>query len=446
MPSHVLVLDTAPPVLGPLVDALREVGGSDLAVEHRHGGAFDLHQLAACDLLVFDAEAGDGHAGGLDLLASIRARDTRVPIVVTAEAGTVAVAHALVEAGANDILVRGSQLPERTATLLAKMRPLLRTVLENRSLRLDVQRRFAIVGESPPVLAMVARIAKVAPIPRPVLVLGERGTGKELVAKALHDASGRSGPFVAVNCACFTDELLEAELFGHERGAFTGAHKPSLGKFELANQGTLFLDEIGHMSLPFQRKILRAVEYGTFLRVGGQAERSVSVRVVAATNADLRARMGDGTFLPDLYDRLAFEVIHVPPLRERPGDIDVLARHFFERFMSEVPAFHGKVLTEDGLEALRHYAFPGNVRELRTVIERAVYRDTTHALTAEDIGELGPPRSTTAGSFRQRVEELERALIHEAMTAAHGNGAEAARALGLAYHQLRYYLRKYPLA
>ncbi|MBK6578118.1 MAG: sigma 54-interacting transcriptional regulator [Sandaracinaceae bacterium] len=326
------------------------------------------------------------------------------------------------------------------------MRPLLRTVLENRSLRLDVQRRFAIVGESPPVLAMVARIAKVAPIPRPVLVLGERGTGKELVAKALHDASGRSGPFVAVNCACFTDELLEAELFGHERGAFTGAHKPSLGKFELANQGTLFLDEIGHMSLPFQRKILRAVEYGTFLRVGGQAERSVSVRVVAATNADLRARMGDGTFLPDLYDRLAFEVIHVPPLRERPGDIDVLARHFFERFMSEVPAFHGKVLTEDGLEALRHYAFPGNVRELRTVIERAVYRDTTHALTAEDIGELGPPRSTTAGSFRQRVEELERALIHEAMTAAHGNGAEAARALGLAYHQLRYYLRKYPLA
>ena len=194
---------------------------------------------------------------------------------------------------------------------------------------------------------MVTRIAKVAPVPRPVLVLGERGTGKELVAKALHDASSRPGPFVAVNCACFSDELLEAELFGHERGSFTGAHKASVGKFELAHHGTLFLDEIGHMSLPFQRKILRTVEYGTFLRVGGQAERRVDVRVVAATNADLRARIREGTFLPDLYDRLAFEVIDVPPLRQRPGDVELLAAHFFERFMREVPAFHGKVLTED---------------------------------------------------------------------------------------------------
>lgn len=197
---------------------------------------------------------------------------------------------------------------------------------------------------------------------------------------------------------------IEAELFGHERGAFTGAHKVSLGKFELANHGTLFLDEIGHMSLPFQRKILRTVEYGTFLRVGGHAERSVSVRVVAATNADLRARMSEGTFLPDLYDRLAFEVIDVPPLRDRPGDVDVLARHFFERFMSEVPAFHGKVLTEDGLEALRHYAFPGNVRELRTVIERACIGTprtrSPRRTSASSARPAAPPRAASAIAWR----------------------------------------------
>ena len=444
MPSQVLVLDAAPPTLEALVEALLRVGDGELSVRYHPGTTFEDEDLRGIDMVLFDAATGDGALPGLELLRAVRERDARLPVVVTAASGSVAIAAELIAAGATDLLVRGAHLDERVATLVTKMRPLVRTLLENRALKTEREQRFAIVGASEPVRQMVTRIAKVAPVPRPVLVLGERGTGKELVAKALHDASSRPGPFVAVNCACFSDELLEAELFGHERGSFTGAHKASVGKFELAHHGTLFLDEIGHMSLPFQRKILRTVEYGTFLRVGGQAERRVDVRVVAATNADLRARIREGTFLPDLYDRLAFEVIDVPPLRQRPGDVELLAAHFFERFMREVPAFHGKVLTEDALEVLRHHDFPGNVRELRTIIERAVYRDTTDALTAEDIGDLGARSTRPTSTFRVRVEELERRMVHEAMAGAGGNGAEAARTLGLAYHQLRYYLRKYP--
>jgi len=217
------------------------------------------------------------------------------------------------------------------------------------------------------------------------------------------------------------------------------------GKFELAGGGTLFLDEIGNMSLPFQQKILRVVEYGAFLRVGGTEELTADARVLAATNADLEDRMSRGEFLRDLYDRLAFEEIRVPALRERQGDLEVLANHFLEQFMREVPAFRGKALTEDALELLRSYSFPGNVRELKNIIERAVYRDTTNEVEPEDldIDQTTLAQRQPGSPFKRRVEALERQLIHDALEAAAGNQAQAARALGLAYHQLRYYVKKY---
>ena len=250
---------------------------------------------------------------------------------------------------------------------------------------------------------------------------------------------------MAVNCAAFPDTLLESELFGHEKGAFTGAEAVKHGKFEQAGGGTLFLDEIANMSLPFQQKILRVVEYGVFARVGGSEEMKTDARIITASNRDLAAHIRDGAFLPDLYDRLSFEVIEVPPLREREGDVDILARHFLAAFMREIPSLGGKRLAESALEALRRYPFPGNVRELKNIIERAAYRDTTNEITPEDIGMLGEgsgarPRT---GNFKEEVERLERQLVIDAMAEAEGNQAEAARRLGLSYHQFRYYHAKY---
>ncbi|MBN1910488.1 MAG: sigma 54-interacting transcriptional regulator, partial [Pirellulales bacterium] len=271
------------------------------------------------------------------------------------------------------------------------------------------------------------------------------GTGKELVARAIHFASGRSTcPIVTVNCAAFSDALLESELFGHEKGAFTGADSVRRGTFEQADGGTLFLDEIGSMPILFQEKILRVVEYGTYVRVGGTAEQTTSARIIAATNRDLKQMIEKGEFLADLHDRLSFETIHVPPLRERRGDIEVLARYFLEQFARETPALGNKVLSEEVLDALREYRFPGNVRELKNLIERAAYRDTTNEITLVDLGML--PHEDPArfkGTFQQKMDAFATRLIAGAMTEAGGNQAQAARILGLSYHQFRYYHKKY---
>ena len=302
----------------------------------------------------------------------------------------------------------------------------------------------AMIGRSRPLQQLSGTIRRVARIPRPVLVVGERGTGKELVARAIHALSDRTGPLVAVNCAAFTDTLLESELFGHEAGAFTGATKPRAGRFEQADKGTLFLDEIGNMSLAFQAKILRVVEYGTYQRVGGDGrDVKTTARVIAATNCDLPAKIADGCFLGDLYDRLSFEVIEVPPLRKRLADIEPLANHFLRQFAREIPDFTGKTMSAAALNMLRGYRFPGNVRELKNIIERAAYRDTTNEINPEDIGHLAGEHVAAAGSFKEKLDAFARRLLQDAVGAADGNGAEAARLLGLEYHQFRYFQRKH---
>lgn len=379
-----------------------------------------------------------------------------VPIIAVASAGGVKLADAVIAAGATDFLVLGDHLDQRIHTLLGKLQRTLellhRTSLlteRNATLERGALARFHLEGVSPQMQELRRRIQSVAGIPRPILVVGERGTGKELVARAIHDESQPRGrdaaphPMITVNCAAFTDALLESELFGHEQGAFTGAHKRQEGKFALAHEGTLFLDEIGHMSLPFQQKILRVVEYGTYCRVGGHTELQTTARIIAATNADLQEKINRGEFLSDLYDRLAFEVIAVPSLRDREGDIDLLARYFLDRFALEIPTLGGKRLANSAIRVLLAYPFPGNVRELKNIIERAACRDTTDEITPEDIGLLANQTPVRAGGdFRGRVDAYKRELLSQALETTGGNQAAAARSLGLSYDQFRHHARK----
>jgi DNA-binding NtrC family response regulator len=388
---------------------------------------------------------------GADLIRRLRQADPELPVILAAERGSVERASRAIAAGASDFLVTGERLRERIGTLLGKMRGLFEAIDRNRKLdeqnarlREAIQARFQIVGESPQIQKMIDQLQRVARVPRPLLITGERGTGKELVARAIHFTGGPpTRPIVSVNCAAFNDALLESELFGHEKGAFTGADAPRQGKFEQADGGTLFLDEIGNMSPVFQKKILRVVEYGTFSRVGGTKELRSSARILAATNVDLKERIRSGAFLSDLYDRLAFEVVGVPPLREREGDVEVLARHFLNQFALEIPAFRDRRLSQEALKRLNRHRFPGNVRELKNIIERAAYRDTGSEITLEDLGLiLEDEPAARRGGLHEKMESYRRRLIAEAMKDAGGNQARAARLLGLSYNQFRYYYRK----
>jgi DNA-binding NtrC family response regulator len=379
-------------------------------------------------------------ASELATLAALRRMDPTAPLIAVSRQGNVEIAAQVTQAGASDLFVVGDRLVERMHTLLAKLAPVLRLRAENQQLKVAVQARWALVGQSDGMVELRDTIERVARIPRPVLVEGERGTGKELVARALHAASGARGLLVTVNCAAFPDALLESELFGHERGAYTGADRRAPGKFEQADKGTLFLDEIGAMSLPFQQKILRVVEYGDFTRVGGSASVRTTSRIVAATNADLRGRCADGSFLPDLYDRLAFEVIRVPPLREREEDVVLLAQTFLAAFQAEVSGMTRRTLSEQALAALRSWPFPGNVRELKHVVERAAYRPGPDEISAEELGLTAPP---AVGGFVAQVEAFQRRLLQDALARAGGNQAAAARLLELSYDQFRWYHKKH---
>ncbi len=456
MGHRILILDDPHSDLRLLADAFREAAGRTSTIEvvtdskalfDKIDGGTPYHLIVIEDRLEGDSR------GGIRMLRLLRKQDRDLPIVLVIEEGNEKEANEVVEAGATDFLYRGKDLVRLVRIQLKKINRLIDLVRRNRELQRQFQyleglerSRFQMVGDSPQFREIFQTIRRVAAIPRPVLITGERGTGKELVARAIHNlaAAGSAKPMVVVNCAAFTDNLLESELFGHEAGAFSGAANRYGGKFEQADGGTLFLDEIGNMSLNFQQKIMRVVEYGTFHRVGGRSEIKVDTRVIAATNADLKRMMEEGRFLRDLYDRLSFEVIHVPPLRLRKGDIELLANFFLRQFMEEIPDFQGKRFSEEAFAMLRRYKFPGNVRELKNIVERAVYRDTTNQITPEDLGLKVDPAEWVGGdTFKEKVEAFELHLIQNALGSAGGNQAEAARRLGLSYHQFRHYAKKY---
>jgi len=327
------------------------------------------------------------------------------------------------------------------------------------------------LGQSEIFLAFQERLSRAAKVDRPVLLVGERGTGKELAAARLHYLSSRwQGPLLALNCAALTPSLVESELFGHEAGAFTGAARLRRGRFEEAHQGTLLLDEIGLIPLEVQEKILRVVEYGRFERVGGSRPVEVDVRIVGATNADLRLLAGQGRFKQDLLDRLSFEVLLLPPLRERPGDVSLLAHYFAARMARELdwaldrtgpPRFSPRALA-----ALEAHPWPGNIRELKNVVERAVYRSGQSPIEEVVFDPFGPapapnpppeggaagtsppePESpveeAAAGSFAETIRLTERRLLKNALARALYNQRRAAELLDLSYDQLRGLIRKH---
>jgi psp operon transcriptional activator len=312
---------------------------------------------------------------------------------------------------------------------------------------------------------VLEHVSRVASLNRPVLVIGERGTGKELIASRIHYLSGRwDKPFVKMNCAALAESLLETELFGHEAGSFTGATKRRLGRFELANLGSLFLDELANTSSRVQEKVLRVIEYGELERVGGNDTISTDVRIIGATHEDLPRLVDEGTFRADLLDRLAFDVITLPPLRERPEDILLLADHFAVKMAGELGMELFAGFNEEARESLLSYRWPGNVRELKNVVERAVYsaydaengistivfdpfespwRPVPH--TAEERAAERAPSPSDPFDFKQYIQDTEVQLLRDALERCRFNQKKTAEYLGMTYHQLRGYLRKYGL-
>jgi two-component system response regulator HydG len=399
--------------------------------------------------------------GGLEVLRFVRGRSPRSEVLLMTAFATVEAAVEAMRAGAFDFLVKPFsmvQLTEKVRRVLATLaeRDLLEHEREQTDLlRAEVDEIFdegRIVGRSAPMLELLRQVEKVAASPSSVLILGESGTGKEVVARAIHRRSRRGGgAFVKVNCGALAEGLLESELFGHEKGAFTGAVRRRRGRFELADGGSILLDEIAEISPALQVKLLRVLQERSFERVGGEDTLTVDVRVLAATNRDLRAETAAGRFREDLFYRLFVIPLRLPALRERREDIPLLAEHFIGRLCREMG--HGPVtLTEEALSLLRVYDWPGNVRELENVIERAIVLCEGDRITPADLPFETPRRGLAVRApdgfppLREAVDELERQMIRRAMEAAGGVKVEAARLLDLKPSVLYYKLDKHGLA
>ena len=304
-----------------------------------------------------------------------------------------------------------------------------------------------IVGSSRAIRAVLEQAEKLADIPRPVLIRGERGTGKELLAAFMHTRSKRSQrPFAAINCAVYNDDLLASALFGHEKGAFTGADTRSTGCLENAEGGTLFLDEIGNMSLRFQEKLLRIIETKCFERVGGNNSLNADVRFIAATNADIESMIEKKEFRADFYDRIAFETLILPPLRERKEDIPALVDYFSGLFAAEIPNLELRRISPQAMHLMTDYYWPGNIRELRNTVERLLLKDGEPVIGTAEL-----PREITASTppgetFEEKVEAYRQHLILNAWRDSGFNQRQAAQLLGMTYNQFRHYFRKYRLS
>lgn len=420
-----------------IVDDEENIGRSLRLILEREGYGVLLYRSATeygsaprADLYLFDVKLPDGN--GIDLVRELRAAGNHAPVIMISGHGTIADAVEATRAGAFDFLEKPLS---RERVLLA-----IQNALEQRQLRDENARLKEELGAGPRMIGTSAAFAQVveqaslaARSDARILLIGESGTGKELIAAHVHRESPfASGPFVKVNCAAIPTDLIESELFGHEKGSFTGATALRRGKFELADGGTLFLDEVGDLHANSQAKLLRVLQEGEFHRVGGEKAITVSVRVVAATNRDLREMVEQGKFREDLYYRLSVMPIRVPSLRERPGDLAAIAEYFLEEFCRR-NNFRPKCFAADVAPALAEYHWPGNVRELRNVVERMAILTPGEEITAAAVPveiRLGGARQSKS-SLHEARENVERDHILKALDAAAWNVSQAARALGM---------------
>jgi two-component system, NtrC family, nitrogen regulation response regulator NtrX len=434
MKPTVLIVDDEAGVRSALSGVLRDEGYAVDAVDSGEA-CLDRVLRAPYDVIVLDI-----WLPGIDGLATLaRLRDRRVdaPVVMISGHGNIESAVRAIKMGAFDFVEKPLSL-EKTVLVVGNAVRQRRLEAENRALRAHVDRRLTMVGESYVMGQLREQVAMAAPTNGRVLIFGENGTGKELVARSIHALSHRrAGPFVEVNCAAIPDELIESELFGHVKGAFTGAVSDRRGKFEVADGGTLFLDEIGDMSLKTQAKVLRALQEQVVEPVGGTSSVKVDVRILAATNKDLSAEIRAGQFREDLYFRLNVIPIFVPPLRDREADIPLLADHF----MAELAREYGrrpKHLDAGAATGLRSYRWPGNVRELRNVIERLLIMVPGDIIALGDLafldgtgGAAATPDETPGVSLHDARERFERDYILRALAAQQGNISRTAEVLGV---------------
>jgi len=404
-----------------------------------------LRKVDRADLILTDLRLPG--MNGLELLESIRRQNSHVPVVVMTAFGTIEAAVEAMKAGAADFLLKPFSL-DHLMTVVNKALEVRALRDENRKLREELGVRYDwtnIIGRSPAMQEIFGTISRVAPTRATVLLCGESGVGKDLIARAIHYHSPRSGrPFVKINCTAIPENLMESELFGYEKGAFTGATSSKPGKFEQADGGTVFLDEIGDVPPSIQVKLLRILQEREFERLGSNKTRQIDVRVLAATNADLRAALEEGRFREDLYYRLNVMPINIPPLRERKEDIPFLAEHFVTKFSKELGSPVTSI-SSGAMQKLLEYHWPGNVRELENVIERSLVLCSGQTLEAADIRlDMAPrTRAASADSFLPdgvTLEEHEQNIIREALRRTNGNKSQAARLLGLTRNALRYRL------
>jgi two-component system NtrC family response regulator len=400
------------------------------------------------DLVLTDQKMPD--LSGLQVLEGVRAMTPETAVIIMTAYGTIETAVSAIKAGAADYLTKPLNLDELLHRI-HRVRERQHLLSENRELREALAERHrveGIIGESGPMQEALSLVRRVAPSDATVLIRGESGTGKELIAKAIHYASPRAaGPLVKVNCAALAESLLEAELFGHEKGAFTGAVATRKGRFELAEGGSLFLDEIGDLPAHLQVKLLRVLQEREFERVGSSRPITVNVRLLAATHRDLEVLVREGRFRDDLYYRINVVTVTLPPLRERRDDLPLLIDHFVRTFAAK----NGKPidgLTRAARETLLRYDYPGNVRELENLIERAVVLTRDEVIGVADLPlTLRDPAPEPAGSgLVAAVEGLERRLMREALVRAGGVQTRAAELLGISERVLRYKLKKYGLS
>jgi DNA-binding NtrC family response regulator len=431
--SHLLIVDDDPNTLASLARAFR-LAGHEATVADRASRALELVRAQSFDLIFSDVVMPD--KDGITLLEEMRAAGVTTPVVMISGQATLDMAVRATRLGAHDFLEK----PLSTEKLLLTLETVLklkRLESENRELRARVG-RHEIVWKSEVMRRVMAQVERVAVSDSRVCILGESGTGKELIARAVHDKSARrTGPFIALNCAAVPGELIESELFGHEKGAFTGAAARHAGKFEQAHKGTLFLDEIGDMPAVMQAKLLRVLEEGEIERVGGSGAQRVDVRVVTATHRNLEEQVRAGAFRQDLYHRIFVFPVQLPPLRERMDDIAALVEHF-NRSISEMNGWRLKPFTEAAVAALQHHAWPGNVRELRNAVERLLLLADLE-VGEEDVRLTLPQIATAAkssgtlslGTLARRTEAFERETIRAELERSNHSMSEAARALGL---------------